>query len=118
MGQSGLSKNDLVNALGCGNCHSGIQGSTVINKNAPDLSYSGLKYNEAYLYDYLKSPQSVRQHIGNSRMPNFQFSDDEAYALTIFLMSKVSLPKERVLKKRRYKSNENTLFSKCFIFET
>ena len=108
MGQSGLSKNDLVNALGCGNCHSGIQGSTVINKNAPDLSYSGLKYNEAYLYDYLKSPQTVRQHIGNSRMPNFQFSDDEAYALTIFLMSKVSLPKERVLKKRRYKSNENT----------
>ena len=108
MGQSSLSKNDLVNALGCGNCHSGIQGSTVINKNAPDLSYSGLKYNEAYLYDYLKSPQTVRQHIGNSRMPNFQFSDDEAYALTIFLMSKVSLPKERVLKKRRYKSNENT----------
>jgi len=108
VGQSNLSKNDLVNELGCGNCHSGVQSSTVINKNAPDLSYSGLKYNEAYIYDYLKSPQTVRQHIGKSRMPNFQFSNDEAYALTLFLMSKISLPKERVLTKRKYQNKDNT----------
>ena len=108
MGQSNLSENDLVNELGCGNCHSGVQNSNLIKNNAPDLSYSGLKYNEAYIYDYLKSPETVRQHIGNSRMPNFNFSDDEAYALTLYLMSKVSLPKDRTLTKRKYKSKDNT----------
>ena len=63
MGQSNLPKNNLVNELGCGNCHSGVQNSTLIKKNAPDLSYSGLKYNEAYVYDYLKSPQ---RQLGNT----------------------------------------------------
>ena len=108
MGQSNLPKNNLVNELGCGNCHSGVQNSTIIKKNAPDLSYSGLKYNEAYIYDYLKSPETVRQHIGNSRMPNFNFSDDEAYALTLYLMSRVSLPNERTLTKQKYRSGDNT----------
>ena len=108
MGQSNLSENDLVNELGCGNCHSGVQNSNLIKNNAPDLSYSGLKYNEAYIYDYLKSPETVRQHIGNSRMPNFNFSDNEAYALTLYLMSKVSLPKDRTLTKRKYQSKDNT----------
>ena len=108
MGQSNLSENDLVNELGCGNCHSGVQNSNLIKNNAPDLSYSGLKYNEAYIYDYLKSPETVRQHIGNSRMPNFNFSDDEAYALTLYLMKKVSLPKDRTLTKRKYRSKDNT----------
>ena len=108
MGQSNLPENNLVNELGCGNCHSGVKNSSLIKKKAPDLSYSGLKYNEAYVYDYLKSPQTVRQHIGNSRMPNFNFSDDEAYALTLYLMSKTSLPKGRKLKKRKYQSTDNT----------
>jgi len=108
MGQVELDKNKLINELGCGNCHSGVRSSQVVKNNAPNLNYAGLKYNKSYLYDYLKSPQTVRYHIGNSRMPNFMFSDDEAYALTLYLISKISLPKERKLLKRRYTSEDKT----------
>ena len=82
----GLNENGLVNELGCGNCHSGVQTSQIIKNRSPDLNYSGLKYNEAYLFNYLESPQTVRNHIGKSRMPNFKLSTDEAYALTLYLM--------------------------------
>ena len=52
--QMGLNENGLVNELGCGNCHSGVDASKLITERAPDLSYAGLKYNEEFLFDYLK----------------------------------------------------------------
>lgn len=108
-GQNDLPPNDLANELGCGNCHSGVTTSSVITNRAPDLSYAGVRYNEAFLFDYLKSPQKVRQHIGNSRMPNFGFSDDEALALTQYLMAKKALPKNRTLSKVKVKKNTKGL---------
>ena len=75
--QNKLPPNALVNELGCGNCHSGVDQSELMKERAPDLSYAGLRYNEAFLFDYLKAPQKVRKHIGYSRMPDYDFSDDE-----------------------------------------
>ena len=72
----------LINELGCGNCHAGIDNSTLIPLRAPDLSNSGSKYNPAFIFDYLKSPKGIRKNIGKSRMPNFNFSNAEALALT------------------------------------
>ena len=108
-GQNNLPQNDLVNELGCGNCHSGVDQSEIINNRAPDLSYAGVRYNEAFLFDYLKSPQKVRQHIGNSRMPDFGFSDGEALALTQYLMTRQALPKNRTLSKVKAKKNAEGL---------
>ena len=78
----------LINELGCGNCHAGIDNSTLIPLRAPDLSNSGSKYNPAFIFDYLKSPKGIRKNIGKSRMPNFNFSNAEALALTKYLDSK------------------------------
>ena len=91
-GQGGIPSNPLVDELGCGNCHSGTEKSENIFQRTPDLSYAGVKYNNAFLYDYLKSPYSVRHNIGNSRMPDFGFSDDEALALTLYFTGKRALP--------------------------
>ena len=59
-----IAQGSLEDELGCGNCHSGLAPSEIIMQRAPDLSYSGLKYNEAFIFDYLKSPQKIRHHIG------------------------------------------------------
>ena len=80
----------LINELGCGNCHAGIEKSSVMSKRAPNLSYAGSKYNTSFIYNYLQSPHSVRKNIGRSRMPNFYFTEKEAFALSIYLASKKS----------------------------
>ena len=88
----------LVNELGCGNCHNGAQKSNIVLQRAPDLSYARLKYNESYLFDYLSAPYKFRDNIGKSRMPNFGFSEDEAFALTKYLMRQEKLPYDKKLK--------------------
>ncbi len=88
----------LVEELGCGNCHIGAQKSNIVLQRAPDLNYARLKYNEAYLFDYLSAPKKFRNNIGKSRMPNFGFSDDEAFALTKYLMIQDKLPDGEKLK--------------------
>ena len=90
--QSTTETESLINELGCGNCHLGVEKSTITPMRAPDLSYSGSKYNPSFIYDYLREPHSVRKNIGRSRMPNFNFSEDEAYALTMYLESKKATP--------------------------
>lgn len=103
--QNKLPPNALVNELGCGNCHSGVDQSELMKERAPDLSYAGLRYNEAFLFDYLKAPQKVRKHIGYSRMPDYDFSDDEALALTKYLMTRKLLPLNRELAEIKLKNN-------------
>lgn len=90
--QSKIDAEDLINELGCGNCHLGAAKSTLIPLRAPDLSNAGLKYNSSFIYDYLKEPHSIRKNIGLSRMPNFNLSDKEAFALTLYLETKKNLP--------------------------
>ena len=101
-----IAQSSLVDELGCGNCHSGLKPSNIIMQRAPDLSYSGLKYNEAFIYDYLKSPKKIRNHIGKSRMPDFGLADNEALALTKYLMSQKTLPGNKNLESKRIKPND------------
>ncbi len=96
--QNNLPHIGLVEELGCGNCHIGAQKSNIVLQRAPDLNYARLKYNEAYLFDYLSAPKKFRNNIGKSRMPNFGFSDDEAFALTKYLMIQDKLPDGEKLK--------------------
>ncbi|MBC8346542.1 MAG: c-type cytochrome [Candidatus Marinimicrobia bacterium] len=100
IGQEEMPYNKLVEELGCGNCHLGMAISDTMLLRTPDLSYSGEKYNEAFLYAYLKEPYKVRHNIGLSRMPNFLFSDDEALAVTKYLMSRKNLPLDSKIQKR------------------
>ena len=88
--QTTIDPENLINELGCGNCHLGAEKSTLIPVRAPNLSNAGSKYNSSYIFDYLKAPHSVRKNIGLSRMPNFNLSDKEAFALTIYLETKKS----------------------------
>ena len=96
--QNNLPHLSLVEELGCGNCHIGAQKSNIVLQRAPNLNYARLKYNEAYLFDYLSAPKKFRNNIGKSRMPNFGFSDDEAFALTKYLMIQDKLPDGEKLK--------------------
>ncbi len=73
--------------LGCGNCHNDFPRNLQLPGNIPDLSDAGSRYLPEYLFDYLKSPRQIRKHLGRSRMPNFQFSEKEALALTYYLMT-------------------------------
>ena len=74
----------LVETLGCNSCHSGLTEIPDL-KEAPPLAHAGLKYNPAYLFNYLQNPKRVRHTIGRSRMPDFRFSEEESLALTLFL---------------------------------
>ena len=99
-GQEEMPYNKLAEELGCGNCHIGMTISDTMLIRAPDLSYAGEKYKAGYLYAYLKDPDIVRHNIGSSRMPNFLFSDNEALAVTKYLMSRKILPTEQKIKER------------------
>ena len=59
---------------------------------APDLSSAGLRYNPAYLFEFLQRPTKVRQYLGRARMPDFHFSPPEALALAAFLQTQQTIP--------------------------
>lgn len=75
----------LVQELGCNNCHGGLPEQNLVEAKAPDLSDAGLRYNPAYLFDFLQNPERIRQHIGHTRMPDFNLSEAESLALTNYL---------------------------------
>ena len=78
---------ELLDQLGCLSCHGGVSTSNTIKTKAPDLSHAGLRYQPAYLFQYLQNPERVRNHIGSTRMPDFGFSEKESLALTLYLES-------------------------------
>jgi len=85
-----LAQNDsyaegLISRLGCTNCHASQAIASTLTENIPNLSYAGLRYNPAYLLDFLQNPQNVRKHIGPARMPDFRLDEAEALALVLFL---------------------------------
>jgi mono/diheme cytochrome c family protein len=71
----------------CVVCH--IKGAK--RQIAPDLSHEGSKFNRDWLYSFLKNPDRVRPigfiPLTKTKMPNFNFSDEDADALTEFLMA-------------------------------
>ncbi len=75
----------LSNELGCPSCHLGLERKIDLREKAPDLSHAGLRFNPAYLFDFLQNPTKVRQHLGRSRMPSFHFDQRESLALTLYL---------------------------------
>ncbi len=58
---------------------------------APNLGHEGSKFNRDWLFQFLKNPQRVRPNgympITKTRMPNFNLSDEDAEALTEYLMT-------------------------------
>src|SRR5438067_4093704 len=87
----GNSDSRIIAELGCVNCHSIPGAKSAVRELAPDLSAAGLRYNSAYLLDYLLNPVRVRQHLGRARMPDFGLSKKEALALVAFLESQRSI---------------------------
>ena len=74
-----------MSQLGCANCHSDLPFKSNLKELAPDLSSAGLRYESAWLFEFLRKPSRVRRHLGPARMPNFHLSDKEAIALLAFL---------------------------------
>ena len=90
------SADSLISYLACGNCHLGVQTNLDIKEVTPDLSNAGLRYRPAYLFEFLQTPKQIRHNIGAARMPGFHFDEEEALAVTLFLMEQRSpemLPK-------------------------
>ncbi|MBI3358748.1 MAG: c-type cytochrome [Nitrospirae bacterium] len=58
---------------------------------APNLGHEGSKFNRDWLFQFLKHPDRVRPNgympITKTRMPNFNLSDEDAGALTAYLMT-------------------------------
>lgn len=91
-GQIPLNAEQVISELNCASCHTGFNISSNLREKIPDLSYAGLRYNPAYLFDYLQHPGQVRRHIGLSRMPDFKLNEREALALTLFLETQTEEP--------------------------
>lgn len=75
----------LLVQLGCANCHSDLPAKSNLREVTPDLSGAGLRYNSAWLFEFLRKPERVKRHLGPARMPDFHFNDSEAVALVRFL---------------------------------
>jgi mono/diheme cytochrome c family protein len=59
---------------------------------APNLGHEGSKLNPDWLYAFLKEPHKIRPigfiPLTKSKMPNFQLTDEDAGALTAYLMTR------------------------------
>ena len=72
----------LMIESGCHGCHE-IKGYTDIPKIGPELNRLGYKTNANWIYRWVKNPKEYNPH---TRMPNFLFSEDEAEAITAYLL--------------------------------
>ena len=75
----------VISELGCANCHATLPYKSTLGERTPDLSSAGLRYNPAWLFEYLQNPTKIRQHLGRARMPSFYLNEKEALALVEFL---------------------------------
>lgn len=81
----------LLEDLGCANCHSGLPQIGNLSDQTPDLGHAGMRFNPAYLFDYLQNPSQVRKHLGVARMPGFHLDQRESLALALFLSTQFHL---------------------------
>lgn len=76
---------ELTTQIGCAQCHTELAPNPTMRELAPDLGSAGLRYQPAWLFEFLQNPARIRQHLGAARMPDFGLSKKEALALTAFL---------------------------------
>jgi len=76
----------LIEEYNCIGCHK-IDGYK--KQWAPSLDGIGSKVNKTWLFNWLKEP---KKYFPKTKMPNFQFTDEEANALTDFLLTFKSFP--------------------------
>lgn len=72
----------LMIETGCHGCHE-IKGFTDLPKIGPELNRLAHKTDANWIFEWIKKPQAYNPH---TRMPNFQFNDEQAEAVTAFLM--------------------------------
>jgi mono/diheme cytochrome c family protein len=84
---------NLYKKLGCSACHRiADKGGEV----GPELTNVGARLNDAWIYRFLKSPQSVIKEV---KMPNYGLSDGDALLLTYYVLSlkKSAHPDDKIL---------------------
>ena len=79
----------LVESIGCKGCHGFAEGefSTPLGKEkdlVPNLKDVAAKVGPQWVYNWLKNP---RGYSPDTRMPSLRLSDDEARAITTYLMT-------------------------------
>jgi len=80
---------ELIDSLGCRGCHGFAEGESPSllgdNKDiAPNLSHIAEKTDARWIYYWIKGP---RNYSPVSRMPSLRLSDEEAQAVTSFLLT-------------------------------
>ena len=78
----------------CQSCHI-VDTKTDKGYIGPTLTQVGSRLNAAWIYNWLKNPQALRP---GAIEPNFNMSDDDARALTAFLMTQRSSGKQEAKK--------------------
>lgn len=76
----------LIRDLGCPVCHEIAGHETTVRQEAPDLTFEGDRVRAHWLFSFLKKPHSVRPAL-RARMPDFRLSDEEALAVTEYLLT-------------------------------
>ena len=79
----------LVESVGCKGCHGLAEGeySTALGVNkdiAPNLQRIAAKVGPRWVYNWIKNP---RGYSSNTRMPSLRLADEEALAITSYLMT-------------------------------
>ncbi len=72
----------LMIESGCHGCHE-IKGYTELPKVGPELGRIAQKTNPQWIYRWVRNPKDYNPH---TRMPTFLFTDDQAEAVTAYLM--------------------------------
>jgi mono/diheme cytochrome c family protein/predicted nucleic acid-binding Zn-ribbon protein len=79
----------LVESIGCKGCHGFAEGefTTVLGKDkdlVPNLKDIASKVGPQWAYNWIKNP---RDYAPDTRMPSLRLADDEAIAITTYLMT-------------------------------
>jgi cbb3-type cytochrome oxidase cytochrome c subunit len=72
----------LVIESGCFGCHE-IKGYTDMQRIGPELGRIGHKTSPEWIFRWVRNPKDYNAH---TRMPNFRFTDDQAEAVTAYLV--------------------------------
>jgi mono/diheme cytochrome c family protein len=73
----------LMIESGCHGCHE-VNGFTDLPKIGPELARVGSKTSPDWIYRWVKNPREYNSH---TRMPNFRLTDEQATAVTAYLMN-------------------------------